>query len=188
MQQSRRAFLTLACASLVTPAFAGASSSAVSAWSFSFDSLEGGTIQLGDYAGKPLLVVNTASQCGFTPQFTALQALYARFKEQGLMVVGVPSNDFGGQEPGLPATIAQVAHDDYGVTFPLASKTRVRGPEAHRFYKWAAAQRPNDLPGWNFHKYLIGPDGQIAAVFSTLTPPDAPALVSAVERQLAAQG
>lgn len=188
MLQSRRALLVGMSACLALPARAASTASSVSAYSFAFDGLEGGVIQLGEYAGKPLLIVNTASQCGFTPQFTALQALYARYKAQGLMVIGIPSNDFGQQEPGTPATIAQVAHADYGVTFPLAARTVVRGPDAHRFYKWAAVQRPGELPAWNFHKYLIGRGGQIAAVFSTLTPPDAPSLVSAVERQLAVHG
>ena len=133
-------------------------------------------------------MVNTASLCGFAPQFTGLQALYDRYKDQGLTIIGVPSNDFGGQEPGAPADIAQVAHDSFHVTFPLAAKTAVKGPNAHRFYKWAAAERPSEVPGWNFHKYLIGPDGKIAAVFPTGTDPGAPALGAAIEHALAAQG
>lgn len=188
MLATRRTFFTLAAASLAAPAFAASSSSSISAYVFAFDGLEGGSIRLADYAGKPILVVNTASLCGYTPQYTGLQQLHARYKARGLVVIGVPSNDFGGQEPGTPADIAHVAHEDYGVTFPLAAKTSVRGPNAHRFYKWAAQERPAELPSWNFHKYLIGRDGAIAAVFGTGTEPEAPAVIASVERQLGGQG
>ena len=188
MPATRRTFFTLAIAAMAAPAFATPSASSLTAYLFSFDGLEGGTIRLADYAGKPMLVVNTASLCGYTPQYTGLQALYRRYSQRGLVIIGVPSNDFGGQEPGTPADIAYVAHEDYGVTFPLAAKTIVRGLNAHRFYKWAAQERPAELPSWNFHKYLIGRDGNIAAVFGTGTEPEAPALIAAIERQLGAEG
>jgi glutathione peroxidase len=188
MPHTRRAFLSLTAAGLAAPAFAAQTSSGITAYTFAFDGLEGGAIALGAYAGKPLLVVNTASLCGFTPQYTGLQALYARYKDQGLTIIGVPSNDFGGQEPGEAADIAHVSHDSFGVTFPLAAKTIVRGPNAHRFYKWAAQERPGELPGWNFHKYLIGRDGKIAAVFPTGVAPADPALVATLERALDAAG
>jgi len=148
--------------------------SRVTAYAFSFRRLDGkGEIRLADYSGKPILVVNTASHCGYTPQFTGLQQLHARFRERGLMVIGVPSNDFE-QEPGDDAEIAAIAHDYYGVTFPLAAKTVIKGASRHPFYKWIATERPLDLPGWNFHKYLIGADGHIAKVFpSQIEPLDA---------------
>ena len=122
---------------------------------------------MSDFAGKPIVVVNTASLCGYTPQYAGLEQLFMRFHERGLMMVGVPSNDFGGQEPGGVAEITETANKEYGVTFPLAAKAEVVGPNAHPFYKWAAGERPLETPKWNFHKYLVGRDGHIAAVFPT---------------------
>ena len=146
----------------VTPALAATGMSRMTAYAFSFTGLKGGDIRLADFAGKPILVVNTASLCGYTPQYAGLQELWTRFHERGLMIVGVPSNDFGGQEPGGASEIEQTAHQGYGVTFPLAAKAEVRGAGQHPFYKWAAAERPLELPRWNFHKYLVGRDGHIA--------------------------
>ena len=170
MTSDRRQFLCALTTALAAPTAALAQSPAMSritAYVFSFAALGGGDIRLVDYTGKPMLIVNTASQCGYTPQFTGLQQLYARYHGQGLEIIGVPSNDFGGQEPGTPVDIMHTAHDEYGVRFPLASKTEVRGNNPHPFYKWAAAERPLEIPRWNFHKYLIGRDGRIAAVFPT---------------------
>ena len=99
----------------------------------------------------------------------------------------LPSNDFGGQEPGGTTEIMQTAHAQYGVSFPLAAKAEVRGPATHPFYKWAALERPGDTPRWNFHKYLVGRDGHIAAVFATQTEPTDPRVIAAIERELAAQ-
>src|SRR2546421_685330 len=102
----------------------------------------------------------------------------------GLMIVGVPSNDFGGQEPGGAAEIEQTAHQQYGVAFPLAAKAEVRGPSQHAFYRWAAAEKPLELPRWNFHKYLIGRDGHIAASFATQVEPTDARLIMAIEKEL----
>jgi glutathione peroxidase len=186
----RRSLLTLLAGGLASPAMAeslstsGAAMSPVTAYAFSFDGLDGDAIRLAAYAGKPIMVVNTASQCGYTPQFAGLEQLYMRFHERGLMMIGVPSNDFGGQEPGGRAEISETAHKEYGVTFPLAAKADVKGPNAHPFYKWAAAERPREAPQWNFHKYLIGRDGHIAAVFpSAVEPMEAP-VVEAVANEL----
>ena len=139
--------------------------SRMTAYGFSFPALTGGDIRLAEYAGRPLLVVNTASLCGFTPQYAGLQELWTEFRGRGLVIIGVPSNDFGGQEPGGATEIAQTAQHHYGVTFPIAAKAVVKGSNAHPFYKWAAEARPKDVPRWNFHKYLIGRDGYIAEVF-----------------------
>ena len=193
---TRRSFLrmgALAAAAPALPALAAgpaalSGQSHLTAWVFSFDGIDGGAINLAAWSGKPVMVVNTASLCGYTPQLTGLQALWSRYKARGLTVIGVPCNDFGGQEPGTAAMIAAVARDDHGVTFPLAAKTAVRGPAAHRFYKWAAAERPAETPQWNFHKYLIGGDGMIAAVFPTGTEPGDPRVIAAVEKQLGAEG
>jgi glutathione peroxidase len=183
----RRRLLTLLAGSLAAPAVARAQSAGmtrVTAYAFSFKGLQGGDIRLADYAGKPILIVNTASLCGYTPQYTGLQQLWARYHDRGLMIIGVPSNDFGGQEPGGPQEILQTAHDEYGVTFPLTEKAVVKGPNPHPFYKWAAAERPIETPRWNFHKYLIGHDGRIAAVFTTETEPMDARVVNAVAKEL----
>ena len=166
----RRTIVTATLAAIATPivtrrAMAEAAMSRITAYAFSFPALEKGDIRLADYAGQPLVIVNTASLCGFTPQYAGLQQLWTEFHDRGLMIVGVPSNDFGGQEPGSASDIAETAQHQYGVTFPIAAKTVVKGPNAHPFYKWAADLRPKDVPRWNFHKYLIGRDGNIAEVF-----------------------
>ena len=188
---ARRQFLTALAAtgvaSLAAPIAAHAQSPAmtrITAYAFSFAGLEGGDIRLSEFAGKPILIVNTASQCGYTPQFTGLQQLYARYHDKGLEVVGVPSNDFGGQEPGTPLDIMKTAHEEYGVRFPLAAKVEVRGSSPHPFYRWAASERPLETPRWNFHKYLIGRDGCIAAVFPTAIEPMDARLINAVVKEL----
>src|SRR5215471_12842544 len=136
MRLDRRYALALIAGGLVTPAFGQgpkteASMSRLTAYAFSFARLDGGEIRLADFAGKPILVVNTASLCGYTPQYAGLQELWARFHERGLLILGVPSNDFGGQEPGDADDIVKTAHDRYGVTFPLAAKVEVAGANPH---------------------------------------------------------
>src|SRR5579864_5815219 len=154
------------------------------AYGFTFDALEGPSLQLADYARHPILIVNTASLCGFTPQYAGLQQLWTKFRDRGLMIIGVPSNDFGSQEPGGVKDIEETAQHQYGVTFPITAKTAVRGPEAHPFYKWAASERPADVPRWNFHKYLVGGDGLIADVFASDVEPMDGAVVAAVTREI----
>ena len=181
----RRQILALLGCTLASPVLAQAPlMSRPTAYAFSFQGLDGGSIALAGHAGKPILIVNTASLCGYTPQYTGLQVLWTRYRERGLLIIGVPSNDFGGQEPGGPAEIDKTAHGEYGVSFPLAAKADVKGPTAHPFYKWAALERPGESPQWNFHKYLIGRDGRIAAVFSTRIEPTDPRLIAAVEKEL----
>jgi glutathione peroxidase len=175
----------LASSAFAPVAFAQAPAmSRPTAFAFSFAGLDGGNLRLAEHAGKPILIVNTASQCGYTPQYAGLQELWKRYHDKGLLIIGVPSNDFGGQEPGGPAEINKTAHGEYGVSFPLAAKAEVRGPQAHPFYKWAALERPGDGPRWNFHKYLIGRDGRIAAVFSTQVEPTDPKVIAAIEKEL----
>jgi glutathione peroxidase len=132
MPTDRRIFLA-AMAGLVTlPARAQAPAmSRITAFAFHFAALNGGEIQLAEYAGKPILIVNTASLCGYTPQYAGLQDVWTRYRDRGLLIVGVPSNDFGGQEPGGAAEIAETAQHQYGVSFPIAAKADVRGPNAH---------------------------------------------------------
>ena len=141
-------------------------------------------VSLCQLGGKVLLIVNTASECGYTPQYDGLEKLYRRYRETGFVVLGFPSNDFGGQEPGGPSEINKTAHDDYGVSFPLAAKAEVKGAAAHPFFKWAALERPADPPRWNFHKYLIGRDGHVAAVFSTQIEPMDARVIAAIEKEL----
>jgi glutathione peroxidase len=163
---------------------APAQTSRVSAHAFSFATLDGGAIRLAEHAGKPILVVNTASLCGYTPQYAGLQQLWTRFRGRGLLIIGVPSNDFGSQEPGGASDIAHTAQHQHGVTFALAAKAEVKGPNAHPFYRWAMLERPLDAPRWNFHKYLIGRDGRIVAAFASAVDPADPRLVAAIEKAL----
>jgi len=184
MPLDRRHFLTVLAGIFVTPAAAQAPMTRTTAYAFSFARLDGGDIRLADFAGKPILVVNTASLCGYTPQYAGLQELWRQFHDRGLMIVGVPSNDFGGQEPGTAADISATAHQQYGVAFPLTAKVVVKGSAAHPFYKWAAGERPLETPRWNFHKYLIGRDGHVAAVFPTETEPTDPRVLAAITKEV----
>jgi glutathione peroxidase len=153
------------------------------AFAFSFKSLDGKDIRLSEQTGHPVLVVNTASLCGYTPQYAGLETLWTRYRDRGLMVIGVPSNDFGGQEPGGPSEIHGTAHR-HGVTFPLTEKVAVKGDAAHPFYRWAAIQRPSETPRWNFHKYLVGRDGTLAAAFASAVEPTDSRVVATIEKQL----
>ena len=159
--------------------------SRIAAYAFSFPALSGDDIRLAQFTGRPLLVVNTASMCGYTPQYAGLQELWTEFGSRGLAMVGVPSNDFGGQEPGGATEIAETAQHQYGVTFPIAAKVDVVGPNAHPFYKWAAQARPNEVPRWNFHKYLVGRDGYLAEVFASAVEPTDTRVKTAIAKALA---
>jgi glutathione peroxidase len=194
MPTDRRSFLRL-LATLVAPnvvSVVGSGSahaqapamSRVTAYAFTFAALKGEDIRLADYTGKPILIVNTASLCGYTPQYAGLQQLWSRFRERGLLVIGVPSNDFGGQEPGGINEIAHTAEQEYGVSFPMAAKVAVRGANPHPFYRWAATERPLETPRWNFHKYLIGHDGHIAAAFASNVEPMDARVVNAIAKEL----
>lgn len=160
--------------------------SETTAWDFAFTSIDGKPMPLSDFKGKVLLVVNTASFCGFTRQYEALQALDAKYQSQGFHVIGVPSNDFGGQEPKAAGEIKEFCEGMFGVTFPLTDKVVVSGDGAHPFYAWARDQLGwLNAPKWNFHKYLVGRDGKLVTSFYSSTAPDADRLVKAVEAELA---
>lgn len=185
---SRRSVLSLSLAGAFAPVarvWADGGMSRISAYAFSFPALSGEDIRLAAFTGKPLLVVNTASLCGYTPQYAGLQEIWTAFRERGLTVIGVPSNDFGAQEPGGSSEITATAHHQYGVTFPVTAKAAVVGARAHPFYKWAAEARPKDVPRWNFHKYLIGRDGYIAEVFPSAIEPADTRVKTAIARALA---
>src|SRR3979490_1782156 len=143
MSFARPAPLALLAALLAAPASPQpAGRSRMTASGFSFAGLDGADIRLGAHAGKPILVVNTASQCGYTPQYAGLQELWTRYRARGLTIIAVPSNDFGGQEPGGAADIKKTSAHAYEFTFPLAEKAVVKGANPHPFYKWAASERP----------------------------------------------
>jgi len=159
----------------------------MTAHDFSFKSLDGSPLPLSAYRGKPLLVVNTASFCGFTPQYKGLEALWRKYRKRGLVVLGVPSNDFGEQEPGSAAEIKSFCETNYSIDFPLAAKERVIGPDAHPFYRWVAGELGEDAaPRWNFHKYLVGPDGALVGMWPSRVPPDAPEIIGSIEALLPA--
>jgi glutathione peroxidase len=185
---NRRTMLIAALAGAAAPvtrALADGGMSRIPAYAFSFPALSGDDIRLAAFTGKPLLVVNTASLCGYTPQYAGLQQLWSEFHDRGLTVIGVPSNDFGGQEPGGTSEITETAHHQYGVTFPIAAKAVVIGTKAHPFYKWAAEARPREVPRWNFHKYLIGRDGYIAEVYASAVEPADTRIKTAIAKALA---
>jgi glutathione peroxidase len=141
---------------------------------------------LCQYAGRVLLVVNTASYCGFTSQYEGLEALHARFAARGLVVMGFPSNDFGQQEPGSSQQIADLCFNTYGVKFPMFAKTVVKGQGANALYK-QLAKATGQTPAWNFHKYLVDRQGKAVASFASGVSPTSPELVAAVEKALAAR-
>jgi glutathione peroxidase len=152
------------------------------------NTLSGRSGSLGDLAGKTLLVVNVASKCGLTPQYEGLERLHERFADRGFSVVGFPSNQFGGQEPGSAEEIAEFCSVNYGVSFPMFEKIDVNGPGRHPIYAELtavpdAAGEAGDIQ-WNFEKFLVGPDGKVVGRFRPLTDPEAPELVAAIEAAL----
>ncbi|OYY05788.1 MAG: glutathione peroxidase [Acidocella sp. 35-58-6] len=156
-----------------------------SAYDFSFETLQGQPYPLKDLSGRPLVVVNTASKCGFTPQYKGLEALWRDHKESGLVVIGVPSNDFGAQEPGSADEISAFCELNYGVDFPMMAKVHVKGANAHPFFKWAGSQGGfMASPKWNFFKYLVGKDGQLMEWFSSITAPESEKFQAAISKLL----
>jgi glutathione peroxidase len=157
-----------------------------------FNKNDGGEATLADYRGQVLLVVNTASKCGLTPQYEGLQAAYDEYREQGFTVLGFPANDFMGQEPGTDEEIAEFCSVNYAVTFPVMSKISVAGETRHPLYTELIARRPaiDGKPEgdpeitWNFEKFLLGRDGEVVARFSPRVTPDDPALREAIETEL----
>ena len=180
---TRRTALTLGAAVALLPA-TGRAAAAGTAYDFRLEALEGGHLDLGRFRGRPLLVVNTASFCGYTPQYAGLQRLHARYAPRGLAVLGVPSNDFN-QESGDVAQIKQFCEATFGVEFPMAMPAHVRGPGAHPLFAWLATQGGGP-PRWNFHKYLVRRDGTSVQGFPTRVEPEAPELLRAIEAALAA--
>ncbi len=178
--------ILLTILTLIYSVSAMANQSKITAHSFEFDSaIKDEKIKLSDYKGKAILIVNTASECGFTNQYINLQALWEEFKDAGLVVIAVPSNDFGGQEPGTEAQICEFVDQKFKVTFPITAKYSVKGDNAAPFYKWAN----NEVgfigsPKWNFHKYLIAPNGSLEDWYSSPTKPDSDKIKNKIKELL----
>ncbi len=155
------------------------------AYDFSFTSIDGTPLPLTTFRGKPVLVVNTASKCGLTPQYEGLEALYREYRDQGLVVLGVPCNQFAGQEPGTEAEIKAFCEVKFDVDFPMTGKVDVKGDARHPFYAWAEEKLGEGaVPVWNFHKILIGADGEAVQAFGPRTEPQDEGRVAAVKESL----
>ncbi len=175
---------TLSAAGLAV-AMMGGAAMAATGHDFTFEKIEGGKLPMSSFKGKAVLVVNTASFCGYTPQYEGLQRLWKSYKDRGLVVLGVPANNFGGQEPGSNEEIKTFCKTEYAVEFPMTEKVDVVGGNAHPFYKWAKETLGEQkAPKWNFHKYLLNANGDLVAAFSTGTTPDSAEIKAAVEKAL----
>ena len=156
-----------------------------SIYDFKVEALEGGTIDFSSFKGKKILIVNTASECGYTPQYEDLEALYKQYKDR-LVIVGFPANDFMGQEPGTNKEIAEFCKKNYGVTFPMAAKISVVGKDMAPIYQWLTMKKYNNYEDtkvkWNFQKYLLNEQGQLIAMFSHKTKPKSEEIIQAIEK------
>jgi glutathione peroxidase len=153
------------------------------AFDFEFTSLKGKPLPLSEFRGRPLIVVNTASKCGFTPQYKGLEAVWKKYQAEGLVMLGVPSNDFANQEPGNADEIATFCEMNFGVDFPLTAKASVKGPDAHPLFRWLGAEGGFlSKPRWNFYKYFIGRDGRLKTWFASVTRPDSAKFGMAVKK------
>lgn len=156
-----------------------------SAHQYAFDRIDGGPLPLTTFKDKVVLVVNTASKCGLTPQYDGLEKLYSDYKDKGLVVLGVPCNQFMGQEPGTESEIQTFCSTTFGIDFPMTAKVDVKGDEAHPFYKWAADELGEPaVPVWNFHKILIGKNGEAIRAFGPRTEPLDAEVTAAIEAAL----
>jgi glutathione peroxidase len=178
-------FVLAALAALAAPAPSSAAESLCpSVLDHKFANLMDEPVSLCQFQGKVLLIVNTASECGYTPQYEGLERLYRRYRDKGFAVLGFPANDFGGQEPGANKEIAQFCQVNYGITFPMFAKTSVVGADANPLYR-ALAARTGKPPRWNFHKYLLDRSGQPVAAFESAVEPADPRVTAQIEKLLA---
>ena len=159
-------------------------SAASGVYEYTMTTIDGKPAPLASYKGKVLLVVNVASKCGYTPQYTGLEALYEKYKDKGLVLVGVPANNFGGQEPGSNEEIQTFCSRTYGVKFPMMSKVSVKGDDKTPLYQYLTSTGGGEVK-WNFTKFLVGKDGQVIKRFESGVKPDSAELTSAVEKALA---
>ena len=180
--------LAIAAALATTTVLTAAAQPAKSAYDFNTVTIDGKPMPFAQYKGKVLLVVNTASMCGFTPQYEGLQALQDKYKAQGFTVIGVPSADFE-QELGTDKEIKTFCESKFGIKFPMATKSVVTGAKATPFYRWAASTLgPDKTPKWNFHKYLVGRNGKLIAAYPSKVTPMSAELTGAVTQAIAARG
>ena len=155
------------------------------AYDFEFKDLGGGPLNLSDYKGKIIVVVNVASQCGFTNQYEDMQKIWEKYQKSGLIVLGVPSNDFGQQEPGDSQEIKNFCESKFGITFPMTEKVSVKGDNAHPFFIWAEeSYGKSAIPKWNFHKIIINKDGKIEDTFASITKPTSKKFISVIEKTI----
>jgi glutathione peroxidase len=179
------AFIIAALAALASPASSTAAEPPCPAiLDQKFSNLMDEPISLCQFSGKVLLIVNTASECGYTPQYDDLERLYRRYRDKGFVVLGFPANDFGGQEPGSNKEIAQFCRVNYGITFPVFAKTAVVGTKANPLFRELAA-KTGKPPRWNFHKYLVNRSGQPVAAFESAVEPNDPRLTAQIEKLIA---
>jgi len=173
----------LAFASLAAPLFAGES-----VYNFTLPSIDGEPTSLSNYKGKVILLVNVASRCGFTPQYSALESLYEKYKDRGFVIVGIPANNFGKQEPGTNQDIKTFCTTKYKVSFPMMSKVSVKGGDITPLYQFLTDKSASPKTGgeiqWNFTKFLIGPDGRVITRFEPEVTPDSPDVIAAIEKAL----
>jgi glutathione peroxidase len=155
---------------------------------FTLNSIDGKPAPLSQYQGKVVLIVNVASRCGFTPQYTGLEKIYEKYKDQGFVILGFPANNFGAQEPGTNEEIKTFCSSKYSVTFPMYSKISVKGADIHPLYAFLTDKQSNPATGgdikWNFTKFLVGKDGKVIARFESAVTPESPEVTAAIEKAL----
>jgi len=155
------------------------------AYDFNFKDLDGTDLELNEYKGKVIIVVNVASKCGFTKQYEDMQKIWEKYQSKGIIMLGVPSNDFGNQEPGTSSDIKNFCEAKFGISFPMTEKVTVKGDDAHPFYLWAKKNYGKSaVPKWNFHKIIINRDGKIEETFSSITSPSSKKFITAIESLL----
>ena len=153
------------------------------AYDFKFKDLDGSILSLSEYKGKVIVIVNVASRCGFTSQYEDMQKVWMKYQEKGVVILGVPSNDFGNQEPGSNEDIKNFCEAKFGISFPMTEKVLVKGTEAHPFYIWARENHGKSaIPKWNFHKIIINKDGKVAETFSSITSPSSNKFIKTLEK------
>ena len=159
-------------------------------YDFTLNTIDGQSAPLGSYKGKVVLLVNVASRCGYTPQYTALESVYEKFKDRGFVIIGIPANNFGSQEPGTNQEIKTFCRSKYSVTFPMMSKVSVKGGDKTPLYQFLTDKAANPQTGgeikWNFTKFLIGPDGRVITRFEPAVEPNSPEVIAAIEKAVAA--
>ena len=155
------------------------------AYDFQFKDLDGSALNLSEYKGKVIIIVNVASQCGFTKQYEDMQNIWEKYQSKGIVMLGIPSNDFGKQEPGTSEEIKNFCEAKFGITFPMTEKVSVKGPETHPFYIWARENHGKSaIPKWNFHKIIVGRNGKIDDTFASITNPSSKKFIKALEKSI----